>query len=319
MKRINISAICILLTLSVEAQEVKVSVADYKDGKDCATSFTFDDGNKDNFTIAAPELEKRGWRGTFWLNGAKMSGEVKAKKTTMTWDDARALHQRGHEISNHGWNHKKLTKIPFEAAVREVEKNDSAIFANVGVRPTTFCYAYNAKNPEIVAMVMKGRVGSRTRQYAFGECSSDVQLRQRMDKAVVSRDWAVWMTHGITRGYDHFTDPSRYTSFLDYVKEREDRIWVGTFREVAAYIAERDDVKLDREVRGRKLYVTPSLDLDPMLYDMPLTMIVEDATKVKARQGGKRLEVKCRDGRHYFDFNPYGGPIILLIAAITER
>ena len=249
--------------LSVSAQDVKVSVAKYRDGKACATSFTFDDGNKDNFTIAAPELEKRGWRGTFWLNCSRIPGEVRGSKIKMTWDDVAVLHQRGHEMSNHGWDHKKLTKIPYEEAVEEIEKNDSAIFAHTGMRPTTFCYAYNAKNPQIIALASKGRVGTRTRQYVFGERSSDEQLRQRMDKSIAEQDWAVWMTHGITRGYDYFKDPSRYTSFLDYVKEREDKIWVGTFREVAAYIAERDAVRLKQRVKGRRISVTPSLDLDP--------------------------------------------------------
>lgn len=304
---------CILVGLSMEAQDVKVSVAKYRDGKACAVSFTFDDGNKDNFTIAAPELEKRGWRGTFWLNCSRIPGEVLGKKSRMTWDDVRDMHQRGHEMSNHGWDHKNLTKIPYEEAVEEIEKNDSAIFANIGVRPTTFCYAYNAKNPEIMALASKGRVGTRTRQYAFGEQSSDQQLRQRMDKAIAEEDWAVWMTHAIVRGYDCFKDPARYTSFLDYVKEREDRIWVGTFREVAAYVAERDAVRLEQTVKGNRISVTPSLDLDPELYNMPLTMKVEGVSEVKAKQSGKRLTVVYRDGSAIFDFDPYGGTIRLQV------
>lgn len=305
---------CILVGLSVSAQDVKVSVAKYRDGKACATSFTFDDGNKDNFTIAAPELEKRGWRGTFWLNCSRIPGEVLGKKSKMTWDDVRVMHQRGHEMSNHGWDHKNLTKISYEEAVVDIEKNDSAIFANIGVRPTTFCYAYNAKNPEIIALASKGRVGTRTRQYAFGEQSPDQQLRQRMDKAIEEEDWAVWMTHGITRGYDYFKDPSRYTSFLDYVKRHEDKIWVGTFHEVAAYVAERDAVRIEQSVKGgRRICVTPSLDLDPVLYNMPLTMKVEGASKVKARQDGKKLAVVYRDGSAFFDFDPYGGAVRLKV------
>ena len=304
---------CILVGLSMEAQDVKVSVAKYRDGKTCAVSFTFDDGNKDNFTIAAPELEKRGWRGTFWLNCSRIPGEVLGKKSKMTWDDVRDMHQRGHEMSNHGWDHKNLTKIPYEEAVIDIEKNDSAIFANIGVRPATFCYAYNAKTPEIMALASKGRVGTRTRQYAFGEQSPDQQLRQRMDKAIAEEDWAVWMTHAIVRGYDCFKDPARYTSFLDYVKEREDKIWVGTFREVAAYVAERDAVRLEQTVKGNRISVTPSLDLDPELYNMPLTMKVEGVSGVKAKQGGKRLTVVYRDGSAIFDFDPYGGTIRLQV------
>lgn len=303
----SFATLCVGLSLS--AQEI--SVARYKDGKDCATSFTFDDGNKDNFTIAAPELEKRGWRGTFWLNCSRIPGEVKGKSSVMTWDDICAMHASGHEMSNHGWDHRKLTKITYEEAVAEIEKNDSAIFVHTGARPVTFCYAYNAKNEEILELASKGRVGTRTFQYAFGGQSSDEQLRRRMNHSIETGSWAVWMTHGITRGYDFFEDPSRYVSFLDYVKTLEDKIWVGTFKDVASYIAERDAVVLKQNVKGRRIYVTPSLDLDPALYVMPLTMCVEGVTSIKVTQDRKQLSVSFLGSKAYFDFNPHGGQIII--------
>ena len=46
------------------------------------------------------------------------------------------------------------------------------------------------------------------------------------------------MTHGINYGYDAFKEPSLFWEHLDKVKSLEDKIWVGTFREVAAYIRE---------------------------------------------------------------------------------
>ena len=55
----------------INAQTPQVSIADWKDGKPAATCFTFDDGLEDQYTIAAPELEKRGWRGTFFINGPR--------------------------------------------------------------------------------------------------------------------------------------------------------------------------------------------------------------------------------------------------------
>ena len=307
--RCVVSLVLTFVTLSMSAQEV--IVAKYKDGKDCAVSFTFDDGNVDNYTIAAPELEKRGWRGTFWLNCSRIPGEVRQRKHIMTWDNVCDLHSRGHEISNHGWDHRNLTKSPYEEAVREIERNDSAIFAHTGVRPVTFCYAYNAKNDKIIALASEGRVGTRTFQYAFGEQSSDVNLRGRMDKAILKGEWAVWMTHGILRGYDCFKDPSRYASFLDYVKAKESNVWVGTFREVAAYVAERDDIQLTEVRKGRRIKVTPSLSLDQSVYDMPLTMCLTGVVRLKVRQGIRRLPVVYKNGGSYFDFDPHGGKIVI--------
>ena len=290
---------------------VKVYVAKYGNGKECAVSFTFDDGNKDNCTMAAPELEKRGWRGTFWLNCSRIPGEVRQQSHRVTWDDVRAMHDSGHEMSSHGWDHKRLPDLPHEEMVEEIEKNDSAIFANIGVRPVTYCFAYNAMNEESLALVSRGRVGVRTRQYAFGEQSSDTRLRELMDRSILEGDWAVWMTHGLTRGYDHFSDVSRFTSFLDYVKEREDRIWVATFRDVAAYVAERDAIILTYTTKRHKVVVNPSLSLDAGLFNMPLTMCVEGCRQVRALQDGKRLEVYCRGENACFEFNPHGGKITI--------
>lgn len=290
---------------------IEITVAKYKSGKGCATSFTFDDGNRDNYVLAVPELEKRGWRGTFWLNCARIPGEIKGVAHLMSWDEIRDLHSRGHEISNHGWDHKKLTKIPYEEAVAEIEKNDSAIVANIGVKPTTFCYAHNSRNAEIIMLASKDRVGTRTYEYAFGEQSSDEQLRQRMNDAIMNGNWAVWMTHGLTHGYDHFKDLSRFASFLDYVKEHESDIWVGTFRDVAAYVAERDAVKLSIEKSKHQVRVTPSLVLDPSLFNIPLTMTVKGIKKFKVTQDGTDVPVAYHKGYATFEFNPYGGEIII--------
>ena len=290
---------------------VSIRVSNYRYGKPSATSFTFDDGNRDNYVLAVPELERRGWRGTFWLNCSRIPGEVKGVAHLMNWDEIRDLHSRGHEISNHGWDHKKLTKIPYEEAVAEIEKNDSAIFANIGVKPTTFCYAHNSRNTEIIKMVSKGRVGSRTSEFGFGGQSTDQQLRQRMNDAIQNGKWAVWMTHGLTHGYDHFKDLSRFASFLDYVKEHESDIWVGTFRDVAAYVAERDAVKLSIEKSKHQFKIKPSLVLDPSLFNMPLTMTVKGVKKFKVTQDNSKLSVVYHKDYATFEFNPYGGEILI--------
>ena len=53
------------------------------------------------------------------------------------------------------------------------------------------------------------------------------------------------MTHGLTYGYDAFRNPQRFWDHLDQVKAKEDKIWVGTFREVAAYVEEKGATQLD--------------------------------------------------------------------------
>lgn len=294
------------------AQNPSFSVAEYKGGKLCATSFTFDDGLPEHYSIVMPELEKRGWKGTFWICGAKVNGEIRRDDSFLGWEQIKEMSRRGHEISNHGWNHKKLTKLSHERIVEEVEKNDSAIFANTGIRPVTFCYPYNSKNEQVLEVTEQGRVGTRTRQFAFGQAVDDAKTRRRMDAAVKNKEWAVWMTHGITEGYDAFKEPERFFGFLDYVKSREDVIWVGSFREVASYIKERESVELTVENNGRRWSLLPVCGLDPELFDQRLTLVIEtDSNKVRVKQGGKRLVVNYEEGRVLVDFSPYEGEIIV--------
>ena len=52
-----------------------------------------------------PELEKRGFRGTFWVCGYYTEQGASAKVPRMTWDELREMSKKGHEVSSHSWAH----------------------------------------------------------------------------------------------------------------------------------------------------------------------------------------------------------------------
>lgn len=311
-KTIMITAAAMAIGCSAEINPEDVRTAAYKDGKECAVSFTFDDGMKEHYTIVAPELEKRGFRGTFWLCCAWIHDDPQTDTTHITWDEAREMDANGHEMSNHSWSHPNLTTLSDEEALEEIVRNDDAIEKQIGTRPVTFCFPYNAYNEERVAMAMEGRVGARLKEFWFGgQHSPDEYLHKQIEDALASGSWIAGMTHGINYGYDCYeTDPSGFTRFLDYVKEREDRIWVGTFRDVAAYKRAAEAIRLNIEKKGRGLVITPEMPADDLLKDVLLTMEVS-SEGITATQDGQKLETTTRDGKSYFSFNPYGGKIIL--------
>ena len=311
-KTIMITAAAMAIGCSAEINTEDVRTAAYKDGKECAVSFTFDDGMKEHYTIVAPELEKRGLRGTFWLCCAWIHDDPQTDTTHITWDEAREMDANGHEMSNHSWSHPNLTTLSDEEALEEIVRNDDAIEKKIGTRPVTFCFPYNAYNEERVAMAMEGRVGARLKEFWFGgQHSPDEYLHKQIEDALASGSWIAGMTHGINYGYDCYeTDPSGFTLFLDYVKEREDRIWVGTFRDVAAYKRAAEAIRLNIEKKGRGLAITSEMPADDLLKDVLLTMEVS-SEGITATQDGQKLETTTRDGKSYFSFNPYGGKIIL--------
>ncbi len=290
-----------------------VKVADYKDGKECAVSLTFDDSMKEHYTIVAPELEKRGFRGTFWMVGSWMPAVAEADTTHFTWAEAKEMSDRGHEMSNHTWSHPYLTMLSDEELLNEIKKNDEAILANIGKPSTTFCFPYNAFNEKVVAAAMEGRIGARLKEFWLGgQHSPKEYLQKQVEDALASGSWIAGMTHGINYGYDCYTDPTEFTDFLDYLKSLESRIWVGTFRDVAAYTAVAKDVKLTVEPADKGVTVTPATTLDKTLYETPLTMTVNtDGKKIKAEQDGNPLEITYSGDNAYLTFCPFGGPVTI--------
>lgn len=308
---ITTMAAAIGCTADLDTEDIKV--ADYKDGKECAVSLTFDDSMKEHYTIVAPELEKRGFRGTFWMCGGWMPAEPQYDTTHFTWAEAKEMSDKGHEMSNHSWSHPNMTTLSEDELKEQIRKNDEAILANLGKPSTTFCFPYNAYNDAVLAEVMKGRIGARLKEFWLGgQHSPKEYLQKQIEDALAAGSWIVGMTHGINYGYDCYEDASEFTDFLDYLKSLEDRIWIGTFRDVAAYTAVAKGISLDISKDGKEITVVPATNLDRTLYETPLTLEVNtDGKKIKAQQDGKALEASYRNGKAYITFCPFGGAVTL--------
>jgi hypothetical protein len=94
----------------------------------------------------------------------------------------------------------------------------------------------------------------------------------------------------------------------------KDSIWVGTFYEVAAYVAERNATSIGiARPKENQLLITPTMRLDSSLFVEPLTLVVQGDTpirKLSAKQGGKKLSATLtNDGKALVTFNPNGGVI----------
>lgn len=291
-----------------------ISIAPYLDGKEAAISFTYDDGTQCHYLEVAPELEKRGFRGTFWIVGANVGTDV-PDYPYMTWPQVTELAQHGHEVSNHSWTHPNLTALSPEEVKAEIEKCDSAIFAATGKMPITFCFPYNAFNDSVLAMAAHNRVGTRTFQDAHGQEVSgctDESLAQWLDSTIANKKWSVTMTHALDYGWDKWNDPQVLWRLYDRVKEREEQVWVGTFAEVASYLQERDHTTLTTEKHPDGVTITPAMSLDSGIFISPLTLKIDgdfaDAT-ITATQGDKSLDVVNKGSYVLVNFSPSAGPI----------
>jgi len=312
-----ICGMCIYTILSAQSSPDTIYVAKYKSDKQCAVSYTFDDGLIDHYTMVLPKFEQLGFKGTFWINGNTINegekGLVKSPRTT--WNQLKEMAAKGHEISNHGWSHKNLARCTLEEARIEIERNDSIITSIIGERPVTFCYANNAKTKEVIKLASLNRVGTRLKQFAMGSRSTPDSLVRIFNRLIDTRDWGVAMIHGITQGYDAFKADTVLWDNLNYVKARTDKIWVGTFRDVASYTSEQQNIRIETISKGKKLIVKPHLSLDKKLFKYPLTLVLpkRGLQMISVRQNGKKLHAEIHPDKAIFDFNPHGGKITIQI------
>ena len=73
-------------------------------GMNAAVSFTYDDGYVDNIDVAAPALEKYGYRGTFYLTKDVVVSEG-ARTGRGMYAEWAGVYRNGHEIGSHGARH----------------------------------------------------------------------------------------------------------------------------------------------------------------------------------------------------------------------
>ena len=113
---------------------------------------TFDDGYRDNFTVAAPMLRERGLPACFFVSTALVGSraqpwwdaEFGARAEWMTWDQVRALHAQGFEIGAHTVTHADLAAVSGDEAEREIAGARERLERELGAPVTLFSYPYGA-------------------------------------------------------------------------------------------------------------------------------------------------------------------------------
>ena len=314
--RFGITKMTVWTSVAEEPANTAVCIAPYDGNRKAAISYTFDDGIQDQYTLAYPEMKRRGLRATFAIIGSKVGGTIRATGVpdvpAMTWDQICEMHADGFEIASHGWEHKGLPGLTEEALHYEVEHNDEVITAEVGQFPLTFVYPGNSKSDEVVAYVESNRVGSRTSQTSFGGGKDLLTMNNYVNDLISSGSWGVTMTHAIAEGYDHFDDPTQLYNHWDYVTTLTDQLWVAPFCEVAAYVKERDNAQVVIESdTDDAIVLSLSMTLNPELFRQPLTLLV-GAFADAAEQDGRQLEVIYRGGETIINgVSPVGGSVTI--------
>ena len=177
-------------------------------------SFTFDDVPDSAVEYGAALLERRGWKGTFYISAglAERSGPMGAYAGPAHW---RRLAEAGHEIGCHTFSHRDLGQTSVEQTAEELDDNVAALTACGLPRPVTFAYPYGD-----VAKPAKHMLGDRyrlNRALHPGLLRTGADLNQApavavegpggeavgrtwLARAKAARTWVILCTHDVRPG-----------------------------------------------------------------------------------------------------------------------
>jgi len=201
-------------------------------------SFTFDDGNRTQYTDYAPLLAAEGWPATVYVNTDDIATGVTTKVTLAELDE---LRDRGWEISSHTADHwaalpPSPTESDYEASIGRAK---AWLDAN-GFPDSGFASANGLDNATVKPVVQRYHPYNRVSWgvetlpvadpytlhvgYSFDYATDVAGFRAVLDQAVAERSWVIMLGHGWTPPGDFFP------AMIDEIKARGMR--VATVRDV---------------------------------------------------------------------------------------
>jgi peptidoglycan/xylan/chitin deacetylase (PgdA/CDA1 family) len=143
---------------SIEARDLKVvtmgallggcGTSEGRQERSCAV-VTFDDCPEGLLEFAVPELERRGWKATFFAVAGKVGGyndwdasPGAPRVPLMRWDALRELAALGHEIGAHGFSHVSLRRCPLSQARIEMSRARETLEQGTGIPVRNFAYPF---------------------------------------------------------------------------------------------------------------------------------------------------------------------------------
>jgi peptidoglycan/xylan/chitin deacetylase (PgdA/CDA1 family) len=111
---------------------------------------TFDDTDVEQFTLAAPELKKYGFKGVFFIMTVSIG-----RPRYMSSDQIKALSEAGHVIGSHSWDHQNFKKYTAEDWITQVDKPTKRLEEITGKKISYFAYPFGLWNAEGIPELKK--------------------------------------------------------------------------------------------------------------------------------------------------------------------
>ena len=238
---------CALAALVLWACVSPGSVPAPVEQRDSVVSLTFDDGDADNFPVAAL-LKEQGLHATWYVP----SGLV-GTPGYMTWDQLQALRAEGHEIGGHSADHMNIGGVD-EATLRHQVCDDRQTLLGRGFEPISFAYPFGGYDAEAKAMVRECGYASaraigagpesvppadaftlRAYPYIVNDTTFGKLRRYVSGMREEGGGWLILIFHHVCDACDYFAvSPDTLNSFIPWLAEEQaqGRVKVRTVGEI---------------------------------------------------------------------------------------
>jgi len=240
-----------------------VSICTWKSDKRAALTLAFDDTKESHYLLAAPELEQRGFVGTFNLN----------TRDVYSWRPWQHLFEKGHELGSHTWSHPNCSLISESRFLQEVSLAKLDLERHIsGLKPVaSFAYPFGANRAENTRIVSRYHLCARC---GHGINSPDTcgdglfelkgigayppfdqaQLEGQLERTLKRGGWMIYYFHSVVDSLppDRYHMPlAFFQQHLDAIASRRDSFWIDTQRNIAEYLSLRHNAQIEIESLSR--------------------------------------------------------------------
>lgn len=220
-----------------------------------------------------------------------------------TWKDFKRYEAQGHEFACHSLSHPFMAILDTANMYYELQKCKLDILTHLG-KENTFSaeVPFGTEDERVMKYVLESNLFPALRnkmtepylqeinrgykqhpgmtdkeyvQWQRGPLSkTPVNLMKSWVDTLLVHDniWLVLVFHGVDNvGWEpiHHEEIAKY---FQYIKDKEDDLWVATFKDVTKYMRERMAGSLTEEKKNAHIFITLHHSLDAALYDLPLTI-----------------------------------------------
>jgi len=216
-----------------------------------------------------------------------------------TWADFRAVAAKGYEFASHSITHASMPALDSVNIAYELMKSKTEIQDELGAKYTFSAEVpYGYENARVMSIAyriypaLRNRMpepwlkeidrvsnqtpGTTTKDYIQWQRGATTKtplplMQSWVDTAVNKNNtWLVLVIHGVDGlGYEALPH-SLLQQYFDYIKARQNKLWIATFGDVTKYMREREATKVESSLQRDKIVIHLNCRLEDAVYNVPL-------------------------------------------------